>query len=328
MPKFTIGIPTYNRAHMLPTSLGAALNQTHADVEVIVSDNASTDNTEEVVRKFGPRVRYHRNSTNLGPSENFCRLVDLASGEYFSWLQDDDCIFGQFAERAVTAFQSSRRATLYGAYAAVASNTGYLANSWLYGPPLAFDWTTSTPRSISGTLVAPLSLCVSVAIPPVVAFRLSSLKSCMPRWNHAIPLLVERTIVADVAAQGDAVFDPYVAGVFRAHAKQGFRVMQEENPDAFKQQWAQMATELNAIPVSHRSEWRRQLATIATELSQEHRRQWELESRNWPTDLEICREMRSALAVTVPPKRIPLSPSGLARAGAQAARDLLSRVIQ
>jgi hypothetical protein len=327
MPKLTIGIPTYNRAHMLPTSLSAALSQTHDDVEVIVSDNASTDNTEEVVRKFGRRVRYYRNETNLGPSANFCRLVELATGDYFSWLQDDDCIFGQFAQRAVNGLESSPQAMLYGAYAAVAPQPNYLANSWLYGPPLALDWTTSTLRLIPGEMIAPLSLCVSVVIPPVCAFRLSALKSCMPRWNHEIPLLVERTIVAEVAALGEAVLDPYVAGVFRAHANQGYKTMQQENPNAMKEQWAQMAKELDALPIRDRSEWRRQLTALISELSLDHRNQWEIESRTWPTDLPICREMRDMLVAKTPPKRIPLSPSGIAKAGARAARDLLSRVL-
>src|SRR5438874_2520603 len=99
MPLFTIGIPTFNRASLLPGAIRSALSQSHTQLEVIVSDNASNDSTAEVVRQFGDRVRYARNDTNVGPLANFCRLVELARGEYFSWLQDDDCIFDQFAAR-------------------------------------------------------------------------------------------------------------------------------------------------------------------------------------------------------------------------------------
>src|SRR5205823_4293943 len=103
MSKFTIGIPTYNRAHFLRRSLKSACDQTWPDVEVLVSDNASTDETEEVVRSYGERVRYHRNPENIGMWPNFARLAEMAEGEYFSWLQDDDLIHCDFARRAVAA---------------------------------------------------------------------------------------------------------------------------------------------------------------------------------------------------------------------------------
>src|SRR4051812_20844699 len=104
MPRFTIGIPTYNRAHLLRGSMAAALEQTWPDVEVVVSDNASTDKTSEVVGAAGPRVRYARNPTNRGAAYNVARLVELARGDYFSFLPDDDLIHRDFARRAAEAF--------------------------------------------------------------------------------------------------------------------------------------------------------------------------------------------------------------------------------
>ena len=92
MARFTIGIPTYNRAGFLRRALEAACEQTSDDVEVLVSDNASTDNTEAVVRSFGDRVRYHRNPTNIGLWRNFGQGADPAGGDYLAWLQDDDLI--------------------------------------------------------------------------------------------------------------------------------------------------------------------------------------------------------------------------------------------
>jgi glycosyl transferase family 2 len=325
MPKFTIGIPTYNRADLLPTALAAALNQSHEDVEVIVSDNASSDNTSEVVRQFGDRVRYFRNDTNLGPAANFCRLVDLATGEFFSWLQDDDCVGRDFAARAVAAFALFSEATLYGAYAAVSGKIRNLCQAWLYGPPVELDWTSGRPRSIRGDLLAPLSLCTSVVIPPTTAFRLDTLRDCMSRWNREIPLLGERTIVCDVAARGEAVFDPFVAGVFRAHLNQGYRTMQAEDPGALGRQWMIMARELNALPAGFNRCDR--LVEILNEVSFEMRKAWQEQAEKWPEHIGICREMRQALNSKPPPARVPLSPSGIAKAGARAARAIVARVI-
>ena len=296
MPTFTIGIPTFNRAKWLKTAIEAALSQTYRDVKIIVSDNASTDNTEAVVRRFGSRVIYSRNETNIGALSNFCRLVELASGDYFSWLQDDDCIFGQFAERAVSCLEKNRQATLYGAYSVVSGTLSSLANGWLYGPPLSLDWTNDRARVMQGDLMAPLSLCGSVAIPPVIAFRLASLKKCTPGWDHSIPLFAERTILCDVAAKGKVVFDPYVAGVFRSHEKQCY---QQYDSDASKQQWLSMARQLDTIPTQYNRKQR--LAELLEEIDG-RKNEWVKESQTWPTDIPLCQEMREALIAEPQPQ--------------------------
>ncbi len=328
MPKFTIGIPTFNRATLLAESLRCAVNQSCGDLEIIVCDNASTDRTPEVVDVFGPRVRYFRNEANLGATANFFRLVELASGKYFSWLQDDDCIFGSFAERATTCLDRFPQATVYCTYAAVAPNTQYASKSWLYGPPVALDWAGAAPRLFGGDLIAPLSLFVSVAIPPVVAFRTDALRAAIARSDQSIPLFMERTILADVALQGEALFDPCVAGIFRSHPQQGFRLMQADDPGAMHRQWLQMARQLDWLPFRRSWRWQERLQKAVTELSVQQRQEWEHQSRDWPTDIGLCREMRTALLAKPPPKRVPLSPSGITKAGVRAARSLLSRVIE
>jgi len=113
MPRFTIGMPTYNRCDLLAHALQAAVGQTCHDVEVVVCDDASTDRTPEVVRSFGDRVRYHRNATNIGMWPNFARAVELAEGEYFSWLQDDDQIHRDFVARALQTFAKASDIVFY-----------------------------------------------------------------------------------------------------------------------------------------------------------------------------------------------------------------------
>jgi glycosyltransferase involved in cell wall biosynthesis len=92
-PRVSIGLPTYSRAGLLPRALDALLAQEYRDFELIVSDNASPDDTERVVREraaFDPRVRYVRQPTNLGMLANFAFVLDQARGEYFMWAADDD----------------------------------------------------------------------------------------------------------------------------------------------------------------------------------------------------------------------------------------------
>src|SRR5438128_4062125 len=157
-PSFTIGIPTYNRADFLSRSMACALAQTLPDVEIIVSDNGSTDRTSEVVRRAGDRVRYLRSDINLGALANFARALEGAQGEYFSFLQDDDLIHRDFARRARTAMSSPDNVVVYAAYAAESWSSTSFHYPALAGPPFALDWTSGAVRLVAGYLVIPFCL--------------------------------------------------------------------------------------------------------------------------------------------------------------------------
>jgi glycosyltransferase involved in cell wall biosynthesis len=88
--KFSIIIPTWNRASMLRRCILSALNQTFTDLEILVADNASTDETPDVARSFGSRIRYVRRPTNLGMVGNWRQCLLESKGEWFILLSDDD----------------------------------------------------------------------------------------------------------------------------------------------------------------------------------------------------------------------------------------------
>jgi glycosyltransferase involved in cell wall biosynthesis len=104
-PLVSIGIPTYNRANSyLKYALRCAVRQTFQDIEIIVSDNCSPDNTESMVKEFGdPRIRYYRQKENIGPvnNRNFC--LEQARGKYFVLLLDDDLIDDDFVATCMDA---------------------------------------------------------------------------------------------------------------------------------------------------------------------------------------------------------------------------------
>ena len=92
-PLVSIGIPTYNRSESLRRAIQSALAQDHPALEVVVSDDASTDGTEAVLRDMAsgePRLRCLRQPRNVGHALNFQTVLDAARGEYFMWLTDDD----------------------------------------------------------------------------------------------------------------------------------------------------------------------------------------------------------------------------------------------
>ncbi len=94
-PKASILIPTCNQENFIGSCVASALAQTYNNLEVIVSDDASNDKTEQIVRRFldDPRFRYERNPANIGRVGNYRRLLyELASGDWVLMLDGDDCL--------------------------------------------------------------------------------------------------------------------------------------------------------------------------------------------------------------------------------------------
>jgi len=109
-PLVTIGIPTYNRADAyLRETLAGAMNQTYENIEIIVSDNCSSDNTEAFIRGISDRrIRYFRHKKNIGANNNFNYCLEQANGDYFLLLQDDDMIDSDFVEACMTVANHSK----------------------------------------------------------------------------------------------------------------------------------------------------------------------------------------------------------------------------
>ena len=92
-PKVSIGLPVYNGEPFIEEAIDSILDQTFVDFELVVSDNASTDRTPEICRRYArrdARVRYCANATNLGAAANYNRVFQLAQGDYFRWAAHDD----------------------------------------------------------------------------------------------------------------------------------------------------------------------------------------------------------------------------------------------
>lgn len=104
LPRVSVGLAVFNGGESLRASLGALLAQSLADFELIISDNASTDSTESIAREFAEkdrRIRYERNSYNIGLSANFNLVLSLARAPFFKWATADDICLPDFLTRCV-----------------------------------------------------------------------------------------------------------------------------------------------------------------------------------------------------------------------------------
>ncbi|MDZ8186212.1 MAG: glycosyltransferase family 2 protein [Nostoc sp. ChiSLP02] len=103
-PRLSIGLPVYNGERFLQQAINSLLAQSFKDFELIISDNASTDKTEEICRAYAKqdqRIRYYRNEYNIGCARNFNRVFELSSGEYFKWAAYDDLHAPDFVSKCV-----------------------------------------------------------------------------------------------------------------------------------------------------------------------------------------------------------------------------------
>lgn len=100
----SIGLPVYNGADFIDKAIDSLLAQTFTDFELIICDNASTDNTDQICRAYASkdsRIRYYRNPRNLGAPMNYNRTVKLAKGKYFKWAAADDVHAPEYLEKCV-----------------------------------------------------------------------------------------------------------------------------------------------------------------------------------------------------------------------------------
>lgn len=92
-------------------TIDSILAQTFEDFELIISDNASTDKTEDICREYmsqEPRIRYYRNKENLGASWNHNRTFELSNSKYFKWMSYDDIIAPEFLEKCIQILEMDR----------------------------------------------------------------------------------------------------------------------------------------------------------------------------------------------------------------------------
>lgn len=108
-PKISVGMPVYNGEPYLEQAIQATLNQTYDDFELIISDNDSTDRTEEICRDFAAkdaRILYVRNSANIGATNNYNQLFHKSVGEYFRWFNADDLCSNVLHERCLEVLEA------------------------------------------------------------------------------------------------------------------------------------------------------------------------------------------------------------------------------
>jgi glycosyltransferase involved in cell wall biosynthesis len=143
-PRLSIGLPVYNAEEALTESLEALLGQSYPDFELIISDNASTDGTADLCRRYAKqdsRIRYLRQPRNIGrvPNHNF--VIDEARGELFKWAAGDDLYARDLLRRCVDALDARPEVVLAHTQSAIVDKCGRIMKLVDYPPA------TDAPRA-------------------------------------------------------------------------------------------------------------------------------------------------------------------------------------
>ena len=113
LPLVSIGIPTFNRPELLRQALESARSQTYPNLEILVSDNESTDaQTSKILAEASAidfRIKTYRQKKNIGATANFEFLLNSAAGDFFTWLADDDLMHPTCIKLLVAAHKQNPR---------------------------------------------------------------------------------------------------------------------------------------------------------------------------------------------------------------------------
>ncbi len=192
-PRLTIGLPVYNGEEFLAESLDALLGQSYEDYELVITDNASTDGTADLCRRYlakDSRISYHRLPRNIGAAGNHNHVFTLARGELFKWASHDDLYGRTLLERCVEALDERPDFVLAHSYNATIDSHGKIIEPYDYRIPTD---SASAAERFRGLLHA------SGGDDFYGVIRTAALRRVKPHdsYHHA-----DRTFVMDMAMQG------------------------------------------------------------------------------------------------------------------------------
>ena len=115
-PKISVIIPTYNRAHLLPRAIESVLKQTFKDFELIIVDDASINNTNEIINKYkkkDKRIQYLKHNINSGgPAKPKNTAIKISKGEYIAFLDSDDEWFENKLKKQIKVYEDHKNSAI------------------------------------------------------------------------------------------------------------------------------------------------------------------------------------------------------------------------
>lgn len=207
----SVGLPVYNGQRYLAASVESLLGQTFSDFELIISDNASTDGTEDMCRRYAAqdrRIRYHRNDRNMGASWNFNRVFELSRGKYFKWQAHDDVCAPDFLIQCVEVLDRDKSVVLCYPREAGIDENGTIIGS----RPFRMDTTLARPHERFFAVMDP-----DRGSPPIFGLIRRDILQRTPRIGYYVAS--DLVLLGELALYGRFHEVPQELLLHREHAK-------------------------------------------------------------------------------------------------------------
>lgn len=238
-PKVSVLIPTYNYAHFLDETIQSVLDQTFTDFELIIVDNRSTDNTDEVVKKYlgEKRVSFYTNETNVGLVGNWNKCLDYATGEYIKFLCADDKFFPQLLEKFVAVMDQHPGVSILGSYNEVFGQNSFCRVSPFKG--------LVPGKTVCDVLIGPYN---KLRNPSVNMFRHADVKK-VGKFNPQLLKLTDREYYLRLLTLGDYYIIPENLSYVRSHPNtQSAKVRGKTHDLILERYWFMMSVKKESAP--------------------------------------------------------------------------------
>ena len=192
VPRLSIGLPVYNGERYLAESLDSLLGQSYEDFELIISDNASTDATADICRRYGQqdsRIRYLRQPSNIGLSPNHNFVFEQSRGGLFKWAAADDLYARDLLKYCVEALDEYPDIALAHCWTATIDSHGNVTEAAEY--PLATD-VPSAPERFRSFMSSKTAACDQYGV-----IRTEVMRRVVPleSYHHADVIMVARLVL-------------------------------------------------------------------------------------------------------------------------------------
>lgn len=222
-PLVSFGVPVYQGENYLDWTLDAIRTQSYRNLEILVSDNASTDGTAGVVDEHSsdPRVRLITQTENVGAAENYNVVFRESNGKYFVWNAHDDFFSSDFVEAAVDALEANPEAVV-----AIGAPFWVDEDGEKIGP-------IPVPEGIDSTAPAKRFAAAAKGAPAALVFGLYRSRDLARSHLHQPFTGSDRNLVAEMMLYGSAVYAGASEFYLREHEGRSVRRLHAQEKRRF-----------------------------------------------------------------------------------------------
>jgi glycosyltransferase involved in cell wall biosynthesis len=211
-PLVSIGLPVYNGSNYIKFALDSLLGQTYSNFEIIISDNGSTDETQQICQEYAARdsrIHYYRNEKTTEAPVNFNKVFNLSSGKYFKWAADDDIQAPEYLKKCIEILESDNSIVLCHSKTIRINENG--ENSGTYNDGLLKNIEAKAPHERFGDLIGMLyNACPLLGVGRKSIFQESQLLGGY--------IGADRNLLAEIGLMGKIHIIPEYMFFFRDHS--------------------------------------------------------------------------------------------------------------